>query len=251
VELSFIGGALNNCLPGRLGEVAKAVGLSRLGRRPVMEALGTIITDRVADVVFFAGCFALSASPFLDETWARYVAVAGAVLVVAAVALVGVAVVVARRNPHAVPAGRLRRQLMFLAQGLASVRSGRVWGAAALITVLAWGLWMAGAELAARSVGVNLGLEEITFTAAVLGLGTAIPSLPGYVGTYHWLATTCFVAFGVDRGEAFALAVLLHALSLIPMTVIGLALMSLRGYRLAALRAPEAVPTPVPPREPA
>lgn len=98
---------------------------------------------------------------------------------------------------------------------------------------------------AARSVGISLSPLEITFALAVLGLGTAIPSLPGFVGTYHWLTTTCLVAFGVARPDAFAFAILLHALWFVPMTAIGLPLMLRAGLRFGSFRRlpPEVVPT--------
>jgi hypothetical protein len=95
---------------------------------------------------------------------------------------------------------------------------------------------MLGMYAAARSLGISLDLMEITFALAVLGLGTAIPSLPGFVGTYHWLATTCLVAFGVARADAFAFALLLHALWFLPITAIGLPLLLRTGLRFGSLR---------------
>ena len=41
--------------------------------------------------------------------------------------------------------------------------------------------------LVARSVGIDLTALEAVFVSAALALEVAIPSSPGYVGTYQWV----------------------------------------------------------------
>jgi uncharacterized membrane protein YbhN (UPF0104 family) len=48
-----------------------------------------------------------------------------------------------------------------------------------------------------------------------------IPAAPGYVGTYELAASATAVALGVDPVSALAVAILAHALTLLPMAGAG------------------------------
>jgi uncharacterized membrane protein YbhN (UPF0104 family) len=58
----------------------------------------------------------------------------------------------------------------------------------------------------------------------VLNLGVAIPSSPGFIGTYQWLGVSALGNLGVGHADAFAFSVLMHATWFIPTTVAGGAL---------------------------
>src|SRR5205085_2144961 len=46
LEIVMVGTAVNNALPGRLGEVARAYGLSRATGKPIFQSFGTVVVDR-------------------------------------------------------------------------------------------------------------------------------------------------------------------------------------------------------------
>lgn len=236
LEIVLIGAAVNNALPARLGEVARSVGLSRSSSRPVLESFGTVIVDRVADIVFFAAIFAMTVGTSPTSDWVRWVGTGGAVLtVVLVIALATVAFVMSRRTGPP-PTGRITRHLVTLADGLRCVRT---WGGlvrALALTAVAWGLWMGGAWCVAQSIGITLSAPEVLFMTALLGLGSAVPSAPGFIGTYHWIAASALGLFGVGGADALAFAVLLHAAWFIPTTVAGSLLMVRWGLSFAALR---------------
>ena len=54
----------------------------------------------------------------------------------------------------------------------------------------------------------------------------AIPSSPGFVGTYQWLAVSSLGLFDVERQDALAFSLLLHASWYVPTTIVGGALSS-------------------------
>jgi uncharacterized membrane protein YbhN (UPF0104 family) len=103
---------------------------------------------------------------------------------------------------------------------------------------------MTGAWLVARSVGVAMTVIEIVFMTGIVGLGSALPSAPGFIGTYHWLASSTLVLYGVARPEALAFAVLVHASWFVPTTLVGCALMLRRGITWNSLRS-VSLPPPV------
>lgn len=236
LELLLLGAAVNNALPARLGEVARSVGLARATSRPAMQAFGTVVVDRVADVIFFVAAFGATVAVSPTPGWVRWIGVAGAVLTIAAVAgIVAVSRYIARRTSPP-PEGRVARQLLALGEGLRCVHTWGGLARALALTAAAWGLWMGGAWLVAEALGITLSLPELLFTTGLLGLGSAVPSAPGFVGTYHWIAASALGLFGVSGADGLAFAVLLHAAWFVPTTVAGSILMVRWGLSFAALR---------------
>ncbi|MGD9696612.1 MAG: lysylphosphatidylglycerol synthase transmembrane domain-containing protein [Thermoleophilia bacterium] len=236
LELVMIGAAVNNALPARLGEVARSLGLARTTRRPVLESFGTVVVDRVADAVLFTVLFGATVAVSPTPGWVRWVGVGGALITVAAVGLlVGVAFFTGRRGGPP-PDRRWLRHVFALAEGFRCVRSTGAAVRALVLSVVAWAVWVAGAWLVGDAIGFRLSLTEVLMLVALLGLGSAVPSAPGFIGTYHWIAASAVGLFGVTRPDALAYAVLLHAAWFIPTTVIGSLLMVRWGLGFAALR---------------
>ena len=75
--------------------------------------------------------------------------------------------------------------------------------------------------LVARSLGIDLSLTEALFVTAVLNLGSAVPSSPGYVGTYEWLGVASLGLLDIDHESALAFTILVHAAWYVPTTLFG------------------------------
>lgn len=235
-ELVLIGMAVNNTLPGRLGEVARAYGLSRSNGAHTLTSLGTVIVDRLADVILLAGLLGVSVIFAPAPDWVVWIGLAvGVGTLVAAGALIALARTRDRRRDADEHTG-VRRHLATLANGVDCLTGWPVVARTLVASIAAWGLWMLGAWLTARSLGVGLSLAEVGLATAVINLGVAIPSSPGFVGTYQWLGVSVLVLFDVARPEAFAFSVLLHALWFVPTTIAGIALMARYGLRPGMLR---------------
>jgi glycosyltransferase 2 family protein len=97
------------------------------------------------------------------------------------------------------------------------------------LSVGAWGMWAIAAFLIARSLGVDLSFTEALFVTAVLNLGSAVPSSPGYVGTYEWLGVASLGLLDVDHEPALAFTILVHAAWYVPTTLFGAIALGLRG----------------------
>jgi hypothetical protein len=243
IELTLNGAAVNNVLPGRLGELARAAGLARDTRRSAFAAFGTVVIDRLTDLSILAACLVATVlwSPVPD--WVRWIVAVGSATALGGVAVTAVIVAAVRRR--GVPTrGRWRARLGAFAQGLDCVDSWRAAARVALWAVGVWAAWMTGAWLVARSVGVAMTVIEIVFMTGIVGLGSALPSAPGFIGTYHWLASSTLVLYGVARPEALAFAVLVHASWFVPTTLVGCALMLRRGITWNSLRS-VSLPPPV------
>ena len=70
-------------------------------------------------------------------------------------------------------------------------------------------------------------------------ISIVVPTSPGYVGTYHYLCQISLVMFGVSATEALSYASIAHAISIVPVTLIGLIMVNYEGvaiYRTASER---------------
>ena len=55
-----------------------------------------------------------------------------------------------------------------------------------------------------------------------MGLGSALPSTPGYVGVYQFVAVTVLAPFGIGRDSALAYILVLQAVGYVVVLVLGL-----------------------------
>jgi uncharacterized membrane protein YbhN (UPF0104 family) len=100
---------------------------------------------------------------------------------------------------------------------------------AALLSVPIWLTDSAICWLVALALGVTLSFPGALLVVAVGALGTSIPSAPGYVGTYELAASATAVALGASSAAALGLAVVLHAITLLPVAVSGAVALLLMG----------------------
>jgi hypothetical protein len=90
--------------------------------------------------------------------------------------------------------------------------------------VAAWVLWAAGLWLVADALGIDLALWQAAFMTGLVNLGTAVPSSPGFVGTYQWLCVSGLGLFDVGASQAFAFSLVLQAAWFVPTTAVGVPL---------------------------
>ncbi len=95
------------------------------------------------------------------------------------------------------------------------------------------------------SLGIALSPVDAVFVTAVVNLGVAIPSSPGFVGTYQWLAVAALGVVGVDGDVAIAFALLMQAVWFVPTTLAGGAI-AVREVHRDATGARSAAEAPVP-----
>lgn len=249
-EMVVSGVACNNVLPLRIGDLLRARWLGRRAALPAGRALATVVLDRSCDlVVLFA--FLLSTLPEVAGSgWSRRIALGALALVLAVAVMLVFARAYTRRRSRARLASRslARRIMRDIVEGLAEPMGRRRLAAALVLSAVAWLSFTGAVICVARSVGVHLTVVDALFTTAVINLGVAIPSSPGFVGTYQWLAVAALDLVGVDRSSALAFAILLQAIWYVPTTLGGGVMLALRGVRTVS--RPPASRNPAPNQRP-
>lgn len=231
----LLGGlACNNVLPVRIGEFLRAGWLSRDAPMPGGRAFGSVVLDRICDVVTLVVFFAIGFQTAGSAGWIVRLAV-GALLAVAviAAALVSARVYTTRRHARTprTPRGRLmgilRDTVVMLGEPIGRHRAAKWIG----LSAFAWALSALATTLVARSVGIDLAPLEAVFVTSALALGVAIPSSPGYIGTYQWLGVAALGLLDVPVEQALAFSILMHASWYVPTTLLGGAFIGVRALR--------------------
>jgi uncharacterized protein (TIRG00374 family) len=222
VEMVVAGVAVNNVLPGRVGDLLRARWVSR-GAFSYGRGIATVVFDRGFDLVVLAA-FLLATLPLVtDEAWVDRIVV-GSLL---AIGVLAVGILAARSYTRRRPGGRRRRGIVRrfvrdvldgLSEPLGVTRTQQL----LVISVAAWLAWALGAYLTARAVGIELTAVQAVFVTGALNLGVAIPSSPGFVGTYQWLGVSALALFGIGQDSALAYTIALQAVWYLPTTVAGL-----------------------------
>ena len=215
----------NAVLPARLGEPMRAVIAARRERIGTTEALGSVLLERLVDIAMLALVGFIAAVVVAGPAWT--IQLLG---VAAAVGLVGMAVLLTIGLEPLIRLADLlglarRRRLREIAGRFMATLGGRSQRgpllAAAGLSMVAWILDAGSFWLAGQAVGADLSYLAVMVVSAVSVLGTAVPSAPGYVGTFELAAAGTATALGVPGPEALAMAVVVHVVTLLPLALAG------------------------------
>ena len=225
VRALLIGYLGNAAFPARLGEAARAGVVARAAHRAFGRVLGTVLLERLIDLVALAVLVLVAAMFAPVPTLVVGIAVTGL-----SVGIVGglVLAVLGRRLGERVSETpvRLRQRVAAFGRHLlagALDTSRGVIVSAGLLSVAAW-LLEAGLYLAAAaSLGITLQPGSAVIIAAAAALATTLPAAPGYVGTYDLAAAAAGVGLGLDPATAVALAAVVHVMALVPIALAGAA----------------------------
>jgi uncharacterized protein (TIRG00374 family) len=255
-----VGFMANNIFPLRMGEVIRSWYLSREGGGSRAAIFGTVILERVIDMVMVIG-LAFGVLALLGAGHDGLIARSAVILLPVAIAP-SLAIVLLERAPDPVIAFATRltrpfstRLAEFLeyalrrfSEGLGALRSGHHLLRVALYSVAIWLLASAIPLLAAfAAVGVDLGspwetLAAAWITQAAIGMAVALPSAPGFFGPYHFACKVALERFGIPPETAVALGTLIHAVFWLSLTGLGLAVLRLRRTSLGEIDAAAAGP---------
>ena len=88
----------------------------------------------------------------------------------------------------------------------------------------------------AQGLGLQLDAASAIGIAVAADLATVIPSAGGYVGTYELGVVSAGVAMGFSSTQMLPLAIVAHAVAVIPLAVLGLGVILARSLTAGRLR---------------
>jgi uncharacterized protein (TIRG00374 family) len=232
----MVGYFFNNILPARAGEAARVIALHRRAATPKAETVGTVVVERLFDVL--ALLIVLFASyPWLPEiSWLRAAAIFGAVVVAVLLALVYVVVRYDERAVHWLlsPLRRIRREgvaerleaaAVNATRGLVALRSPRIALRGMLLTIASWTTLGLSYAILTNAFALDLPVVAGMLVTVAINLSLVLPSSPAALGVFEAATVIALRAFDVPQAEALSYALVLHLLNLVPFLVIGSALL--------------------------
>ncbi len=252
---TVIGFAASALLPARAGEVVRPYLLARREGLNPASTFATIVLERLLDlatVLLLFSAFVFTVGPGVvsgDPGQLARVKLGGGVAAAAALGGLGVLFALAGhperlgraalRVERVLPA-RLARLVASLvetfAQGLAVMRDPARLIAALALSFPMWLSIAAGIWLTSRAFHITFPYTASFLVMTILVVGVAAPT-PGAIGGFHLayqFAVTTF--FGADPDRATGAAIVLHAISFVPVTLLGVVFMMREGLTLTGAR---------------
>jgi hypothetical protein len=251
----MIGFMVNNVLPARLGEIARAISLGIKTGLSRSAALATIIVERVYDsltlLIFLWLVFAFSRISELTEvsriSYLGWVFLAANVVLIALLALLQyrnagfVRVVMRLVRPFSQRVQTTARDITEkFARGL---RIHHNWPTTFGVIVSSLVLWFI-MGISNYFIFLALGFDQLPWEASfvvlvVVSLMISIPSTAGYVGVFHWATQISLQIYGLKQSQGLAVAIILHAAQYIPITLLGFYFLRREHLRLRTVGGDE------------
>jgi glycosyltransferase 2 family protein len=230
LKATFAGAGLNNILVANGGEAARVVFVARASHVQSAKILATLALERMFELIGYVVMLALSVS-FLElpPVLARTRPVAWAALAVVTVLMIWLV-----RRPEVTTElvieptthwrGRLGNFFRHFGHTIGGISTGPRFAVALLLSVGIWALQVWTYSLTARSADFNISLVGTVAAILLVNIGFATRATPGNVGVFQAAYALTATSFGMDRDQAIAVAFLIQAQQIIPVTLLGVAL---------------------------
>ena len=243
---TMIGYFGNNVLPFRLGELLRGYSLSKECPLKVSSIMGTIILDRILD---FAGLLIFSAF-FLFiypmEQWfktgliiiAFFLTIAFSIMYLLSQKMQVLEKYINELVSESKPLLKKIFAILFnVVNGFSPLGKSRNKGIISFYTVYLWIIYFACVYLIVIAVGIELNWQQVGLLLIATTLSISVPAAPGYVGTYHAVVIYMMVSvFDMNLAIAQSLAIILHAVGLIPFVIVGAWFFAKSSVQLAEIK---------------
>ena len=184
-----VGYLVNNLLPARAGELVKIYLVGKREKVGISKTLGSIILEKILDTLILIVILVsiLFTQPFLQKDFRFY--------------FTGIAIPDQWKN---------RFKLFFSSFKILKNKKNLI--SLISLSFLIWVIEAFWNYSLFCALDLKLPLSAAFFLAAIVNLGLFIPSPPGYIGVFHFLATFALLPFGVDKSQALSYALLQHGL---------------------------------------
>ena len=210
---NMVGYLGNAYLPARAGELIRSVYLGKKIGLGTSFVFATALVERLLDVI--ALVLIGSVSALLQSQISSLLA--EAIKIMAAAGVIGLAIIIVvpfKEKMISILISRLplpskivkkvSEQVARFLVGMRSLHNIRRLGNFIFLTAIIWLMDGLGNMIGVRIISQTLTMSQSFILLAALGLSSAIPSTPGYIGVYQFVAVNILVPFGFSRPDALA-----------------------------------------------
>lgn len=220
----------NTYLPARAGELVRTVMIRAHSGLSMAFVLTTALSERLSDaitLVMISSIILLTmpVRPGWFEHAARPFAILGLCGAVGIILLPRLErlwrhLLGTLPLPHSIH-DRLLRILEQILMGVRTFHDARRLFVFVSFTLAIWFSDAIGTQIAMHALGLSLSLPVAFLLITGLGLGSALPSTPGYVGIYQFVAISILVPFGLSRPDVIAYTLLAQAVQYVGLGIMG------------------------------
>jgi uncharacterized protein (TIRG00374 family) len=240
----LLGQFFNNILPGRAGEAARIVAINQSCGTSRVEAAGTVVSERVWDVLSLLALLFVAVPWLPNVTWLRTAAILLIVVVAGTVITLSVLAKWSERSllfvlrpltllPF-VSSQRTATAAANLVHGLVGLRRVRLVFVAFLLSVVSWLVLDLSAWFVLQSSHLDLPFGAALLTYVAVGFGMTLPASPANIGVFEAATIVALRAYHVPDSQALSYALILHTLNFFPYIAAGLLI--LQGHAISARR---------------
>ncbi|MFQ6103567.1 MAG: lysylphosphatidylglycerol synthase transmembrane domain-containing protein [Candidatus Glassbacteria bacterium] len=229
---TMIGFMANNVLPARIGEFVRAYVISKKENISASSALATLAVERLFDAFCLLLIFISTFYLYTYPDWVRKVGVA-ATLVFFGFFIVLVLIVIMPDRFVSILSGwsrilpgkfhhRIEGILVSFVEGLDILKDKKLIFLVFWLSLLHWVLLGWGVDLGLRAFSIDVPPIGPYFVVSVVCIGIAIPSSPGFVGTFQWFMEKGLSVYNIPKDLSLPFSIGFHLVLYIPTTVVGL-----------------------------
>jgi hypothetical protein len=214
----------NNFLPFRSGDVIRSIALGQNTGISKVYVFATTVTERVIDAIFliFLGLLLIPTIGKVPSWLPPAMWGLGTLSFVAIVILLMAPrmekLIISILNRIPLPVNWRPRIINLLKQFLQGAASFQNPGRAALFLIMTCGIWLLDGVailFTSRAFSMELFLNQALLLLVGLGLSSAIPSAPGYVGVYQFVTVTILSIYGYPQSQALAFILVAQAIGML------------------------------------
>lgn len=233
-------------LPFRMGEVARGAVLSARTGTPAARVFSTILVEKVLDVLTLLLFLGISL-PFvgLPSSLQGSATAFGAVFLVVALVLLVlvmrpdvvrrlVGILAARLPARLGP--RIQQTTEHALEGLAPLSNPPIALRLGLWSLASWGVNSVTIYFMLRAFNLTVPPMAAVVLIVATNLGMAVPSAPGYIGTFELVVVSVLKVLGIPETDAQTFALVYHFVGLVPVALVGIVSVLQQGIGFAAFR---------------
>jgi uncharacterized protein (TIRG00374 family) len=233
-------------IPARLGELARPYLITKKSCLKMSSALGTIVVERVLDIltVLIISAFVVFFTPL--PTWLVRSSI---LLLLATLALLSFMIlIIAKREATlrvlgpligklpARYAGGLNRLICHFLEGFQIMVDPALLFSVTGLSIFIWLMDVFAIYLLFLAFGFQLPVAAAFVLMIILMIGIAIPTAPGFIGNWHYFSILGLSLFNIPKTDALTFAIIYHFLSIGILIVLGLAFLPFNRFSIADLR---------------
>lgn len=253
IEALIIGFALNAVLPAKAGELGRIVLIGERGSTSRGWVALSLVGERVIDLAVVAAMLAATTLAVTVPPWIVRPTVLSFIIVVV---FIGSLVVLTHSQNRFL--ATFRALLVAVLRRVSTSPRLERWGVRDEIdqlgpavrhltkvltvlkaTALSLAVWAASwgfIALTLQASGVSVSVAAAILLAGALSIGLAAPGAPAGIGVYQWIVVIVLGIFGVSTNQALTAGIAAHVLSYVPVTLLGLLLLTRRGTLARQIR---------------